>query len=225
MSLIFRNAVGYLFKEDTKVKRFFIIFYIVGALGISFPFTRNLFIFITPASLLISFVAVMFYHQPGIDSRALIVFIIIYLASLLIEIAGVHNGFIFGNYSYGKGLGPKIFDTPLIIGINWLLLVYSANVIAGKLPVLNILKILFSSTLMVVCDLVMEQVAPELKMWNFENDIIPLRNYISWFILAFLFGSLFYLAGIKPVNKIAPLIFCCQIIFFSVLYIFFSIAS
>jgi putative membrane protein len=223
--MTFRNAVGYLFKEDTKVKRFFIIFYIIGAIGISFPFTRDLFIFMTPAALLISFVAVMFYHQPEIDTRALIVFIIIYMTSLFIEIAGVHNGFIFGNYSYGKGLGPKIFDTPLIIGINWLLLVYSSSVIAGKLPVLNILKILFSSTLMVVCDLVIEQVAPELKMWSFENNIVPLRNYISWFILAFLFSSLFYLAGVKPVNKIAPLIFSCQIIFFSVLYIFFTIAS
>jgi putative membrane protein len=224
MSLTFRDAVGYLFREDRKVRRFFIIFYIIGAAGILLPFTRDIFIFITPAAILVSFTAVMFYHQPGIDARSVIVFVVVYLASLSVEIAGVHTGFIFGIYTYGKGLGPKIFGTPLIIGINWLLLVYSANVIAGKLPVLNILKVLFSSTLLVVCDLVMEQVAPELKMWSFENDIVPLRNYISWFFLASLFGFLFYLAGIKPVNKIAPLIFCCQLIFFSVLYIFFTIA-
>jgi uncharacterized membrane protein len=223
MNLIIKNTVGYLFRKDREVRRFFIIFYIIGAAGISLPFSRDLFIYITPVALLISFAAVMFYHQPGIDTRTFVVFAVIYLAGLITEIAGVHTGFIFGNYSYGKSLGPKIFGTPLIIGINWLLLIYSANVIACRLPVLNILKILFASTLMVVCDLVMEQVAPELKMWNFKNDIVPLRNYFSWFIISLLFSSIFYLAGIKPVNKIAPLIFYCQVLFFSVLYIFFTI--
>lgn len=225
MNLTLKKLTAFFFREDKKVRKFFIIFYSIGALGIAIPFTRNLFIYLTPAALLISFIAILYYHQPALDNRSILVFVIIYLVSFFIEAAGVHTGVIFGEYTYGKGLGIKVLDTPLMIGINWLLLVYCTSAIADKLPVLNILKILVSSSFMVLYDLIIEQVAGQLQMWTFKEGVVPLKNYISWFILAFLLNSLLKITGIKITNKIAPLIFYCQVGFFIVLCMFFNIVE
>ena len=50
---------------------------------------------------------------------------------------------------------------------------------------------------MVLYDVIMEQVAPVMDMWKFDDGVPPLRNYISWFLLAVIFHSLVRLAGIK----------------------------
>jgi putative membrane protein len=225
MNLTFNNLSAFFFQDDKKVRKFFVIFYAVGALGIAIPFTRVLFIYLTPIALLMSFIAVMFYHKPEFNSKIILTFIIIYLVSFSVEAAGVHTGLIFGEYSYGKGLGIKVFRTPLMIGINWLLLVYCTSAIAERLPVLNILKIFVSSVLMVFYDLIMEQVADHLQMWTFKGGIVPFRNYISWFVMALFLNSILKLTGIKISNKLAPLIFYCQLVFFVVLYLFFKIVE
>jgi len=210
-------------KDEKEVRKFFIIFYFIGILGITIPLTRNIFIFLTPFALLLSFATVIFFHQEGFDTKTILVFIFIFLISYCVEVTGVKTGMIFGNYSYGKGLGLKLLGTPLMIGINWLLLVYGTAAIFDKLPVHTILKILFSSLLMVTYDLIMEQVAPYLQMWNFEGNTVPVRNYLSWFILAFLLHSLIKLTGIKTTNKLAPLIFYCQLSFFGILFLYFTL--
>jgi putative membrane protein len=225
MNLTFKNLSALLFQDDKKVRKFFIMFYSIGALGVAIPFTRGLFIYLTPIALLMSFIAVIFYHRPEFNSKLILACIAIYLISFSVEAVGVHTGFIFGEYSYGKGLGIKVFGTPLMIGINWLLLVYCTSVIAERLPVLNILKIFVSSIIMVFYDLIMEQVAEQLQMWTFKEGIVPLRNYILWFIVALFLNSILKLTGIKILNKLAPLIFFCQLVFFIVLYLFFKIVE
>ena len=145
--------------------------------------------------------------------------------SYLIEVSGVRSGIVFGDYRYGNGLGIKVLDMPLMIGINWVLLVYCTAVMVERLPILNIIKVVLSSLMMVLYDIIMEQVAPQLDMWNFEGGIVPLRNYISWFIIAFLFHSLLKLTGVKIMNRLAAVIFYCQALFFMVLIIFFKLAE
>ena len=165
----------------------------------------------------------MYYNQEHFDTKPILLFISIFLISFFIEVTGVKTGLIFGNYSYGKGLGLKFLETPLVIGINWLLLVCCIAAITEKLPVRIIFKILFSTSLRVIYDIIMEQVAPYLQMWDFEGGTVPPRNYISWFILAFLFHSIIKLTGIKITNKIAALIFYCQVSFFGILFLFFTL--
>lgn len=213
----------YFLKEEKEVRKFFIIFYTIGLLGIAIPLTRNIFIYLTPIALLISFAVVLYFHQAGFNTKTILVFIFIFLISYFIEVTGVKTGLIFGNYNYGKGLGLKLLGTPLMIGINWLLLVYCTAAIFDKLPVHTILKILLSSLLMVAYDLIMEQVAPHLQMWYFDGNTVPLRNYLSWFVLAFSLHSLIKLTGIKTTNKLADLIFYCQLSFFGILFLFFTL--
>ncbi len=205
-----------------KARGFIITLYIVGVIGSALPLTRDFFIVLTPVILLISCALLLNFHIPVLDLKTSIVFIIIFLISYLAEVAGVSTGGIFGAYSYGRGLGLKLFDTPLLIGLNWVLLVYCTAAIFEKIPAGHFGKITGASLLMVLYDLVMEQVAPRMDMWAFNDGFAPMRNYVSWFILALIFHSLVRFAGIRLTNKLAPVIFYCQGAFFIILFIIFK---
>ncbi|MCU0456120.1 MAG: carotenoid biosynthesis protein [Bacteroidales bacterium] len=211
--------------KEEKVRGFVITLYSVGVAGILLPPTRELFIALTPSVLLLSFSLILYFHHPPLNSRSTAAFLLIYLISFFVEVAGVKYGFIFGEYSYGKGLGIKLLDTPLLIGLNWVMLVYCTAVIADKIPAPAFVKITAASLLMVLYDFIMEHAAPGMKMWSFEGGYAPLRNYISWFLLAFLFQSGMKAARIEIVNRIAPLVFYCQGIFFLVILIIFKLAK
>jgi putative membrane protein len=208
---------------EKEVRIVIIILYSVGVAGTILPFTRNLFIHLTPFVLLISIFLLGFFHSPRFDTPTIVVFSLIFLGSFLAEMAGVNTGRIFGQYTYGKGLGIKIHGTPLMIGLNWILLIYCTNVISEKLPAGNAVRITGASILMVLYDLVMEQIAPEMDMWTFEGGTPPWQNYAAWFIMALFFHTLIRVSGIKIKNSLAPFIFFCQSAFFIILLILFKL--
>jgi len=225
MSSIIYYIRNTILKSEKEAGIFFIIFYSVGVSGIVIPATRDLFITLTPLALLLGLTAILVFHQPRDLKREIIVFPSIYLISFFIEAGGVSTGRIFGNYSYGTGLGIKVLDTPLLIGINWVLLVYCTAVIAGRMAVPEILKVIISSLMMVFYDAILEQVAPKMDMWSFEEGNVPLRNYFAWLVLALIFHTLLKLTGIKIMNRPAAFIFYIQSIFFIILTIFFKLTE
>ena len=186
--------------------------------------TREFFITLTPLALLLSLLVVILYHQPDDLIKEIILFISIFTAGFLTEAAGVNTGRVFGSYTYGEGLGIKLLDTPLLIGINWVFLVWCTAVISERFKIPAIFKIIFSSIIMVLYDVLLEQVAPLMDMWKFDGGTPPLRNYSSWFLLAVIFHSLVRLAGIKPVNRIATFVLYVQAGFFVILLIIFKSA-
>lgn len=201
-----------------------IVFYCVGIFGMVYGATREFFITLTPVALLLSLLVMIIFHQPEDLAKELILFIVIFTAGFITEAAGVNTGRVFGSYNYGEGLGFKVFDTPLLIGINWVLLVWCTAVIADRFKVPATVKIIVSSGIMVLYDVLMEQVAPLMDMWEFDDGAAPLRNYTSWFLLAVIFHSLVRLAGIKPENRIAPFVLYIQAVFFVILLIIFKVA-
>jgi putative membrane protein len=225
MSLTFNNISKRFPALERKTRGFLITLYVVGVIGSALPFTRELFIILTPFILLISFITLLIFHTPGFDAKISLLFLIIFLVSFSVEVEGVSTGVIFGSYTYGIGLGIKVFETPLMIGLNWVLLVYCTYVIFEKVPAGIIGKIFGASLLMVIYDMVMEQVAPIMDMWVFDGGFASPRNYISWFLLALLFHSVLRLAGVRITNRLAPLIFICQGSFFILLFIFFKLAK
>lgn len=220
------NAGGirqFFLSREKNVREFIFILYGVGIAGTAMPLTREVFIFLTPFVLLISLFVLWVFHDPHPGMKIPAVLLSIFAVSFLVEMAGVNTGKIFGDYSYGRGLGIKIFETPLLIGLNWVLLVYCTAAIFEKSPVSGVLKVTAASLLMVAYDIVMEQVAPAMDMWSFKGDMVPFRNYLVWFILALVFHSLVKITGIKVANRFAPLIFWCQAAFFVLLLIIFKI--
>ncbi len=200
-----------------EVRKFIVIFYLVGIAGISIPFTRNLFFMLTPLALLFNFLLLLIYQQEKLTLKQIIVFTVIFLSGFLIEYFGVKTGEIFGEYKYGNGLGIKLFDIPLIIGINWLLLVYLTYDILQFIKI-EILRVIAASFLMVFYDFFVEHVAGFMDMWYWKNETIPYKNYLAWFVFSLIFVSLFSIFKIKLKNKLSLVVFITQTLFFAVIY-------
>ncbi len=200
-----------------KTAGFFVIFYLVGIAGMLLPFSFPLFVKLIPVALLLSSVALAFYHK-SFDSKSFAVFILIYLTGFFVEVAGVNSGLIFGEYTYGESLGIKVFNTPLIIGLNWLLLVYITSSVLENTKLLIPLKVLLGASIMLFYDMIIEQIAPKLDMWNWQNNRIPANNYVAWFFIAAVFHSAIRVFKIKTTNKLAPVILLCQMHVFSWFY-------
>lgn len=220
----FMSNNRYMDLRNVKIVRIIlIIFFSVGIAGISIPKSREFFILLTPVALLISFIILAAFHQPIQLKKELLVFSTIFFVSFIIEAIGANTGKIFGSYSYGKGLGAKLFNTPLLIGFNWVMLVYCTAGLADKIKLPLIIKIITSSLLMLLYDVAMEQVAPEIGMWSFSGEVVPLSNYLAWFVVAFLFHSFLRFARIKVINRMVRFIFTVQFLFFLILAFSFRI--
>jgi bisanhydrobacterioruberin hydratase len=217
------NGINYVIPGTKEVQKFIILFYIVGITGIIIPWTNPLFLRLIPLALILSFVILGIFHAGRWDSRILTVSLSIYLLGYAIEVIGVNSGLIFGEYRYGAGLGLKAFSTPLIIGINWLMLVYVTSSVTEKYNIRGFSGIIAASLIMLLYDIVLEQVAPEMDMWHWENNQVPLQNYAAWFVMAVGFHSIFKAFKIKTRNSLAGVILICQFCFFLGLYFFFNI--
>ncbi len=209
----------FLQRKESTVRLALVIFFVVGVTGFAVPATSEFFTRLTPVALILSFLTLLVFHHStgGIRNTGLFVFIL--LAGYFIEVAGTRTGVIFGEYAYGKGLGPQLLDVPVLIGFNWLMLVYSTRIVAAGIFSSPSARIIAASFLMVLYDLVLEQVAPAIGMWIFSGENPPLRNYISWFALSILFHSLLTLSGTRYYNRIAPFVFFIQLLFFLSIFI------
>jgi putative membrane protein len=167
-------------RSELKMVILVLIIYIVGIAGMTIPVTGEFFVSLIPGVLILSLILSLSFHRQPWDLKTIGVFSAIVLFSWIIEAAGVSTGMIFGNYTYGPGLGLRFLETPLMIGLNWLLLVYGSSCIAESLPLNQVGKILSASLLMVVYDLVLELAAPALGMWRSRYLPFPkpVRKYL-----------------------------------------------
>lgn len=214
-----RKIQSFAVRNTRWVRLFFVIFYAVGVAGLSIEITKPLFIQLIPLALILGFVGVLLFHKAKFDLKTLLAFGIVFIVSVAIESIGVATGKIFGVYEYGGTLGLKIAETPVIIGLNWLFLIYVTASVTHFFTDNTIISPILAAAFMVLYDLVLEQVAPVLGMWNWENGIVPLQNYAVWFVLALLFHLCFKAMKIETHNKMAPLLFVIQFMFFLILYI------
>ncbi|MFM9947269.1 MAG: carotenoid biosynthesis protein [Saprospiraceae bacterium] len=206
-------------QKDNVAIAILVLLYVGGLAALWFDVHPN-FILLTPVNLLISF-GLMLWRHPTKD-RALWTFVsLCYTAGFVVEIAGVQTGLIFGEYEYGKVLGIKLWDTPLLIGVNWVILVYASAVmvdfLCGNMHLL--LRIALAAAIMVMLDVLIEPVAVAFGFWSWERGIIPLQNYIAWYILAFALIALFYKLKGRIFNKAALVLLTLQFLFFGILNI------
>jgi putative membrane protein len=191
--------------------------YTVGVCGLSTPSLRGLFIFLTPVNILMASAILLLYHQP-FTTKFILHSVAIAISGFLIEWAGVTTGVIFGAYSYDEGLGAKLIDVPLIIGLNWFFMVYTTCVIAGFFKIPMWLKAVLAAFLMVIYDLALEQSAAALNMWTWAGSVIPLQNYVAWFLIGLVMTTSFFYLNLDVKNKIAFRLYIIQLLFFVILY-------
>jgi putative membrane protein len=157
--------------------------------------------------------ALLLYFHETKTLKYWLVFSGIAVFGFLVELIGVNTQILFGFYKYGSSLGPLVFNTPIVIGLNWLVLVYCITALAG--PVRETWYFpLIGAFAMVLFDWVMEPVAISTEMWSWVSGSIPVKNYIDWFLIS---GFLFLMMRILKVeikNRIAGIMLLMQFIFF-----------
>ncbi|MEN9699214.1 MAG: hypothetical protein RLZZ301_412 [Bacteroidota bacterium] len=178
--------------------------------------TRAFFVQLSFFQLLLSFVLVLL-NRKNWSVKFFAFLALSFLLGMASEWLGVHTGLLFGAYHYGSVLGKTLYGVPLIIGVNWSLLsIISAGLIAG-LKLTKWLEISVATALMVFLDFLMEPVATQLGFWSWKGGHIPLFNYISWGLVAFLMQLLLKTWHLNESNKVAQGLFIWLILFFSIL--------
>jgi len=195
-------------------------YYLVGLAGLSVGRTQSLFQALVPFTLLCSLYFLWLFHEKA-DRRIYLTGMLIFLLGIVIESVGVNTGAIFGDYIYGKTLGIKLWNTPLMIGVNWLLLIYSCWALTGIFTGNRWLRYFAGSTLMVLYDIALEPVAIRLDMWSWRGEAVPLQNYAGWFLASLILFIIFDLSTKDIKNKIAPALFIIQFMFFILLNIIY----
>lgn len=190
--------------------------YVVGAIGLSLPEFQGYFLILTPAQLLVSLVLILGFHKGWNDA-----FPIFAAAAFWIgfgaELIGIHGGYLFGDYVYGPTLGPMLWEVPVVIGINWFILVYLTGTVFHKVTDNDYYAALLGATAMTVIDYIMEPVAVALDMWYWKFDVIPTGNYFSWFGVAFLIHLIYRKTNFEKENPLAAWMLVSMILFFAVL--------
>lgn len=222
MSVIFRKKnqsldSGSLISSKAAVITLIVIHFF-GALGLSYEPLQSYFLLATPLNLLITAFLLFVFH-PQWNLSFVLFGVLCFTIGYLVEVAGVKSGIIFGEYSYGPTLGLKLWDVPLIIGLNWLILVYSTGILAHSITKNTQLKSLIGSGLMVLMDFFIEPVAVSLDFWEWELEHIPLQNYLGWFFTAFVLQIFFHLSRFEKHNPLARYVIYVQLAFFIFLQI------
>lgn len=213
-----------------------IFFHSVGLVGILF-YHSDFFIQSTPLNLILSF-SLLVWTQQNKNTAFFLFMATAVVVGYFSEVAGVNTGLLFGDYSYGKVLGFQWLQVPLIIGINWFIIIYCCGISTqtlllkvisrpasdNKEPAL-LLKamavIVDGATLAVAFDWLMEPVAIKLGFWTWFGDgNIPLYNYLCWFAVSMLLLTIFQLCNFNKRNKFAVNLLLIQALFFLILRTF-----
>ena len=210
-----------------------LLFHITGLLGILFTPFKDWFVISTPLVLLTMFI-LLAKTQIQLSKDYIFFFLIAFAIGMSTEIIGVNTGLLFGEYQYGPVFGPKLFGVPLLIGLNWFVIVFcsgalltqSVGLLQRKLnihltaPISTLFIILGGAAIATCFDFILEPVAVKLGFWSWNNGRIPLFNYVCWFMIsAILLSVKMYLKKI-PVNTFATSLLVIQAMFFLMLNLF-----
>lgn len=193
-----------------------LLVHVSGAIGIAF-FNRDFFIGYTPINLLLMFL-LLIWNEQNLHIQLVKAFSFAFVAGLFSEMIGVNTGILFGSYYYGEVFGGKLFGVPLLIGLNWFCIVYTAYqvvMLIEKSWQLNRVGVaLVTAGLATVFDWIMEPVAIQLGFWQWYTPEIPFLNYACWFGVSLIIALFFQWSGLKKSNVFAVYLFLIQLLFF-----------
>lgn len=214
-----RETIKKLSKEHLvakRVNRFWVVYYSVGLIGFAMPVTRALFMNLTGLTIIMSTMLMLWFHTPW-NRHFIFASFIVFAGGILIEALGVNSGMIFGTYHYGDALGPKIMKTPILIGLNWLMLIYIVWQLVNRIQTDTFTKLILGSTIMAGYDIFLEPIAMAANMWDWNLNTVPTQNYLAWFVVSFIFLWVFKMSNTKYNNPVASRLLAAQIAFFMLL--------
>ena len=207
-------------KEFLRFSIFFVwLINISGFFGVLSD-QKDFFLSTSPFAILISFILLLLNYNTRQKGFATALISIITIG-FLVEFLGVNYDLFFGSYEYGNNLGYKIGGVPIIMSINWLVLIFltgsfTEKIIPNSLP----LKVIFASLLMVFIDIFLEICAPKLDYWKFNEEIVPMSNYNSWFIISAICLYIYFRSIKDKEYKLSTNMLVIHLAFFGLLSVF-----
>ena len=165
------------------------IYFIAGVLWHLLPLTKTIVVNLTPYGLAFFSIIILSFNEENFNNKTVAWIISIFILTIIVEAIGVNTAIIFGNYFYSNVLGIKIFGVPLVIGLNWTIVILGLFTLVENIFYSNIIfNSILIGALAVLFDIILEPVAVKLNYWQWETSFIPLKNYLSWFVIAVVFG-------------------------------------
>lgn len=194
-----------------------LLFHLVGLIGFILPSLNVLFMALVHWHLLLM-LAVVIYSHDSLNRKFAVFALITACAGIIAELIGVHTGWLFGNYNYGGTLGWKLFEVPLLIGVNWFLLVYSAGVTLKRSRIGNkYLRVITGAAILTLLDVLIEPIAIRFDYWHWAGGMIPIKNYVCWFLVSGVLLFVFEKFEFKRQSIVATVLLVTQFVFFAVL--------
>ncbi len=197
------------------------LFHISAIIGIALGHD-SWFLTKTPLNLLILF-GLLLWMYPVSNLKYGFLFLLCFATGMIVEWLGVNYGFLFGDYSYGRNLGPKIGGVPWLIGINWGILTFTSLAVSNWLTGKLYIRVLTGALIMVGLDFLMEYSAPVIDFWEFELSPVPLSNYIGWFVVSAMLHLVLQLFKLEGNLKFSLHLLFSQLIFFGFLYVRYTL--
>jgi putative membrane protein len=197
-----------------------ILIYLVGISGILLSkneVERISFMQLTPLNLMMNILMLFSFHNNW-NQKFVLSSIFIGIAGFFIEVLGVKTGYIFGSYNYGDSLGLKILEVPVIMALNWLLLIYATATMLSTIKN-DILFSIAGATIITLLDVLIEPLCAYLHFWFWEGNV-PFQNFVAWFVISCLLFYFFRKVNKNISNPYAVIIISTQFLFFGILNIY-----
>ena len=193
------------------------VFFAVGLAGHLLPATRPLMTGLTPIALLLT--AGVVAVPLAVERNARVARWALFAVALgfVLEVLGVATGLVFGRYSYGFVLGPRLLGVPLIIGVNWAVVVLGAVSFAQRKVKLPLAAAALAGAITAGFDMILEPVAVRAGYWTWADGFIPVQNYIAWFLIAAFLAFLFSWRRLSVASWIPSIALLIQVCFFTLL--------
>ena len=196
------------------LKRFLIVLYAAGLIGMHLPATAVLFTSLVPLTLwFTAFICVVYFPKPSLQAYVFLGMVVV--ASWFLEVQGVRTGLIFGEYTYGKTLGFQLLKVPITIGLNWLVLLLATNAVVEEWNIVGkVSKAAIGAGLMTALDFLIEPVAVHFDFWTWAGVQVPTQNFVAWWIASFLFHLAYQNTPFPAKSSLFRLIAALQFLFF-----------
>lgn len=196
------------------LKRFLIVLYAAGLIGMHLPATAVLFTSLVPLTLwFTAFICVVYFPKPSLQAYVFLGMVAV--AAWFLEVQGVRTGLIFGEYTYGKTLGFQLLKVPITIGLNWLVLLLATNAVVEEWNIVGkVSKAAIGAGLMTALDFLIEPVAVHFDFWAWAGVQVPTQNFVAWWIASFLFHLAYQNTPFPAKSSLFRLIAALQFLFF-----------
>ncbi len=177
------------------------------------------------------------YTHKYINGAFLTFFTSCLVIGFVAEAIGTSTGALFGSYIYGNALGPGIRNVPVVVGVNWFIIIYCSGVSVQMLlnslikkvgegeitrsPVVRTLSVIIDgATLATLFDVFLEPAAIKLGYWQWMDGGVPWFNYTCWFLLSAGLLTIFHFSTFYKHNNFAVNLLLIQVMFFLVVHTF-----